>query len=833
MLKRWLGLLVCLYSVAALCQSTVTITSTVKKSKSVVMQYGDNDGTFNNYETGQKWKNLLCNGHNCGNEPFSQIQLWQIQGSPTLSNTQIQSNINNVQYDAVPANFWAGGQIKIIDLTASPGSEEVCTQTISSNTVAATGNPAGAIYTYPSCGLTAVAGRHLFKISKKIPGSPLEYFCGGSGSCSFQTSDLCAACGTQTMEFNATAGSIFAGLISDQTSQNEYVLINGGTWTAEFDAKLKSGSGSFTFFVNRGSTTLCSFSLTPTTSWTHLTSAGCVNPVDTGTGTVQQLQFGFTIPSGMDLLLDNNSFKKTVGIDPTNTTEYRDEVIAAQKDFYQRAGSAAVPPPCRSGAQPAANTIADLIQTSQFNHSPSDSGMHGYDNSNAYVPEGFKQYLDKAILLNCTPYFIFPVTVDRSEAQAFIHWLFTSGYAATFTSAGLSIYIEFGNEDWNIGTFTGFALGFNSSSPCADTIYCDYYRRAGQVFAAMRSQATTDGITNLKYAVGDWTAIPPSDSTTNGYAKADLHLLNGYTQGGNLNDYSTDTLLWTPAMLQPYSMATSSNNADNFFQAVGIITGYTNCGSGGNVACKVGVYAGSITQARLDGFVDGQGYGVISCDQYMGFQDLNVDFQAMFASQQYYFTANGLNAHIFGYYVDAGGATSLLNGRQFTPRPQHTGGKICNMAAIGDKITTSIASNPSCTLASNSNGVNAITAPCIASHAFVNGNKTAILLINRDVTSTHAVTFTGAAAPPNGSTVTQTLYYNSNINAKNEAANLNATNTTAMSVDLATSTLSSFNPSSSFTLQPHSLYLLTFTTGSASTGGKVISGKVRRTGNMR
>jgi hypothetical protein len=324
----------------------------------------------------------------------------------------------------------------------------------------------------------------------------------------------------------------------------------------------------------------------------------------------------------------------------------------------------------------------------------------------------------------------------------------------------------------------------------------------------MRSQATTDGITNLKYAVGDWTAIPPSDSTTNGYAKADLHLLNGYTQGGNLNDYSTDTLLWTPAMLQPYSMATSSNNADNFFQAVGIITGYTNCGSGGNVACKVGVYeqnnssyAGSITQARLDGFVDGQGYGVISCDQYMGFQDLNVDFQAMFASQQYYFTANGLNAHIFGYYVDAGGATSLLNGRQFTPRPQHTGGKIC--------------------------------APCIASHAFVNGNKTAILLINRDVTSTHAVTFTGAAAPPNGSTVTQTLYYNSNINAKNEAANLNATNTTAMSVDLATSTLSSFNPSSSFTLQPHSLYLLTFTTGSASTGGKVISGKVRRTGNMR
>lgn len=809
-MKKISAVLVLLLTTAAMFgQVAVNVGTTVINSSPY--RYGRNMGVCDTYASGQYYKNALgC--QNVGNEPFTQIQIWQIQTGATLSTTQVQSNINNANYDGVPVNFWAGGTIDIMSTTAAAGSDVLCSQTITSNTVAAS-SPNGPVYTFPACGTAPVAG-NLFRLTQSIPGTAsAQYFCSGSGSCSFQTADLCASCGTQTMKWDATAGSLTGQWIFDNTAQNEFRLINGGTWTYSHWAKVASGTATLTVGMSRsGGFTCGNYTESLTTTWTQYTHT--CTPTETGTGTPQQWTIHWSVPSGAVVLTDNEDFEKTSGNDTTNTSMFQDEFVHGWQQYVASSTtSAAKNAPCRYGPHPAANTLANLEDASIFNRTITTPGEHGYDGTGAFPAVGFAQFLQFAQVVGCTPYFIYPITSSTAEATAFITWLHTNGWDTAFPE----IDVEFGNENWNQGTFAGIALGYRSGTT---DFYQDYMLRSGQIYSAMRAQETALGVTNIKHMVGTQTAAPPVSSTVIGNAKADRVLVNGYTQIGPVNDYTTTAALWTPALSQVYNMTHDSSNVDGFYQSKLDIAAMNVCGASGTTACEVGVYeqnnstyTGSITQTTLDGFVDGAGYGTITAHQFLENLQFGVPFQNLFAAQQYYFVGNGFNAHIFGDVVDCGGATAHLNGTDCTFRPQGLGAQIANRAVIGPMVQTTLTSPDACNQAASSNGVNATTKPCEFAYAFTNGTNRTLALVNLDPSTAHTVNFAGTNAPVSGTTVTSTVLAGTNITDKNEAANLAATNAVPAAVVLATSTLSSFDPSAALSLPPASTTLLSYAIG--------------------
>lgn len=768
--------------------ATITGSNTISQANPQLA--GSQIGAQTQYDSGQIYKNLLFNGHNAGNEPFIQTQMYQIQSGGTLNTTHVQSNINNTQYDGVAANFWVGSTITFYILGAAPGSDVFCTSTITANTITGTG-PNGPVFTFsPACPSAPVAAVHIFRISKTQTNSPGEWFCSGGGGCNYQQADVCFPdCGVQTLEVNALSGTVNGGLVNDQTAQDQFFLINGGTWTNSFRGKVKSGTPApVTFTVKRGVTTLCSFSTTLTTSWAAISSSACVNPVDTGTGAPQQLTYAMTVNSGQDVLLDNFDFEKTSGNDVANTSIFRDEFVHAHQS-YNRKGitTTALMPPCRYGPE-FINDMSDMIQDSQFTHKIDAPGFNygPLGNSQGVVPIGLKQFFDYAFVVGCRPYVILPLTATAADVTAFVHWLSTSGNAARFPS----IHAELGNEEWN-GIFVGYSLGFNNSSP---SYYYDYMKRSGTLITAMRAQATTDSITNLEYMVGIQTTGIPITSTELGYAKADRVLINGYMMNTTFTD-STSPVKWNTTLTKPKSMTANAADPTSYLNLKNSIVGSSTCGASGSTACKVGVYEenlhayiGSLTQASVDGYVDGRGMTEVMTDLLLSSQEIGSTFHNVFASVQYLLGSGGLNIHLFADAVEYGGADSLFNGVESIPRPQFLAGYLHNRFLIGPMYQGTVTSPDSCALAATANDVPAQALTC--ERVFFSndgaGHHT-MMVLNRDQFNTRAVTYSGSFVPPVGLTVTKTVITGSGIQDKNEADNLNATNAWPLTVNTSSS----------------------------------------------
>ena len=735
-------------------------------------------GAQTQYDNGQILKNLYFNGHNAGNEPWYQAEIWGIQSGGTISTTQIQSNINNNNYASITAGYWIGSTITFYTLGAAPGSDVFCTSTITGNTTAGT-SPNGPVITFsPACGSAPTPGVQIFRITKTSSGSPGEWFCTGGGGCNYEQSDVCTPdCGVQALEFNATSGDVTGQLVNDQTSQDQYYSINGGTWTGAFRIKLKSGTPhAVTFTVFRGGTTLCSFTTTPTGSWVAFSSATCVNPVDAGAAAPQQITSRLTVPAGQDVLFDNFDFRKTSGGDASNTTEFRDEVVHAHQ-LYNRKGliPASMMPPCRYGPE-SISDMADMTQDSQFTHKIITPGMNytAPSNSEGFVPIGLKQFFDYAYTVGCNPYYIFPLTAPTGDAATYVHWLSTSGNAARFTK----VHTEGGNEEWN-PQFVSYSLGFNQSQA---SYYGDYLKRMYTLIVAMRAQAATDGITNHEIMVGIQTTTIPVTSADIQLAFPDRVLLNTYMMGEAFTD-STAPNKWNSTLIRPKSMTTNNSDPSNWLPLLTAIQGMSVCGASHTDPCKAGIYeenlhawAGSITQAAMDGYTDGRGMAEVYIDSLLSQMEVGVTFHNQFGMVQNYLgtLVNGVTSHLFGDVFDYGGADSNFNGVEYLVRPQFTAGYLVNRFLIGPMYQGTVTSPDSCALAVGVNQVPAQSLDCerVFFSNDAGGTHHTMMVLNRAQSAAHTVTYSGAYVPPAGSTVTKCTVTGSSIQDKNEADDL-------------------------------------------------------------
>ena len=209
---------------------------------------GVNIGSLDYYDSGQILKNLI-GATNPGFEPLQQQQIWTLTTAGTATTFTVPD-----QYDGVPPNYLTGGTFTVIE-SQSGGAELGCTGSIASNTGPNYPLVGQSTYTAPSitvstpCNASFGVG-DIVVMSKSTFPTPESWWESGSrggvagtvtGGAQLlsDTTDLCATCGTQSLNMNASAvGSTAtaASYFDSENSDNNFVLLNG-TYQLSFWAK--------------------------------------------------------------------------------------------------------------------------------------------------------------------------------------------------------------------------------------------------------------------------------------------------------------------------------------------------------------------------------------------------------------------------------------------------------------------------------------------------------------------------------------------------------------------------------------------------------------------
>jgi hypothetical protein len=802
---------------------------------------GVNIGAIDYWDNGQILKNLI-GSTNPGFEPLLNRQIWALTTAGTATTFIIPD-----QYDGVPTNYWAGGTFTVVE-SQSGGAELGCTGTIASNTGPNYPLVGQTTYTSPtitvstpcsapfSVGDTVVLSMSTFPTPESwwesgSLGGMAGTVTGGAQLLS-DTTDLCATCGTQSLNMNAaTAGSsATASWYFDAcTTDNLFVLMNG-TYQLSFWAKAASGTPVLTASASRGSQggfSCGSYAPKLTSSWAQYTY-NCTASESAASTTPGIAQVAINVTGG-SVYLDNVSFEKT-GTNPSNTTVLRDEVIATLQNFYgPSVGSN--PGMFRYWVNQNGETISNWTEP-DYAHAPSSGGA-GYfvgPGGAGVVSLSLEDYLAICQLLNAEPYLEVPVTFSTAEAANLIEFLASPssttygarraalGQQNPWTSVFSKIHLSFCNECWNGQSFAGQSLSNRSSAPNSEYYY-DYSVRARDVFAAMRADSYYSA-SSLDLVMNAQTGVNYSMDTAIARAHPDSIEIEGYTYG-SVSSFGSDAALWQPAMVEPYEKVTNPSDVYNFYQSVHDYQSQTTCGASGAAACKVNIYEwgqgtilGSIDQTHMDYINAGAGEGVVMALQpLLNMQYYGIRPQSFFSLTEYKNgAANGLINKLWGNVIDMGGATNNV-------RPEFLGVQLVNQSIIGSMYSCPIAGNLTYNFAGSPNGISALPAlnnvPYLYAFCFENGSKRSLVLINTDLTSSHTISFSGTN-PPQG-TVTQRQYAPAELDDMNEAPTGTATNRTPATVALETSTLSS---PGSITLPPYSVTALDYTASGVATAAE-------------
>jgi hypothetical protein len=357
------------------------------------------------------------------------------------------------------------------------------------------------------------------------------------------------------------------------------------------------------------------------------------------------------------------------------------------------------------------------------------------------------------------------------------------GQTAPWTSVFNKIHIELGNETWN-GVFDGEVMA-----------YPPYPQWANQVFGAARATSGYDP-SKFDLVLSGWASNP------------------GYTDGLLLYSTQHDSI-----DIAPYLVYSANNDTmTNLFQALFAEPEMFNT-SGGEVyqnmqvvqsaptPTKLNVYEvnlgtvlGTITQSELNEYTPSVGAGVGTLNHMLQMMRLGVNVQNMFVLPQYEFDrTDGSTVRLWGAVVDMG-TTNLR-------RPQYLAEQLANTAIFGDMLqTTQSGANPTWNQPLSSDNVQFNGAHEIQSFAFTNGTQSSLVLFNLTVGTSLPVTFSGPNAPTGTVNV-----------GRLTSANITDTNETSNTVQTVNSTVTGFNSSSSFTLPPFSMTVLTWGGGTEST----------------
>ena len=836
------------------------------------------------------FKNYLAFG-NPGFEPMIDQQIYQFQAPQAVSSpTSFQWNVNNTQYSSYDANQWAGATFTVVQGSYASGNSDPalgCTGTVKSSANQSGAGPIFVINPATNQGSSGCAGNLgapgqviVVSTNNSMPNvypTPTSVWqagangllaapsLSGGASLSSETTDLCATCGTQSLLFTVPAGgsaSLSTGSLLNTASEKTVVL--NGAYTVSFWAKSNAAVApklSISAVPRVGSA--CSQTYSGTTSpainsaWAEY-SFTCNFTESASSGGPYPFFVTFTVTpatsAATSLEFDNWSFTRN---EDTNPTVYSDAYVNALQAWCQ-SSSNTTGPACtlRYGPSPDSEVMSNWVKP-QFEHRPSIEQFSAISNAYSTDKTGIYDFLNLCAYVGATPVLIFPITMSTTDAANLVDFLEGStstpygeiraslGQVTPWVGASGSpfstIYLEFGNENWNAG-FLGHTLGYDISS---SNFYEDYSLRAKTVFAAARARQSAEGYSQsgTKWVFNAQTA-GGGDGGAASVARADVVEINGYT-AYNINNTSTSGCmssgstnatcpLYGPTLTEPYSNTHDPNSTSGFAQAVSRIQSETGCGPNGNANCQVMVYeqntgtfnastAGPFTQAVSDSFIQAGFQGIVAADQ-MGENDAaGVINQNEYQALQYYFGEGGVNVHMWGTMLDTGGDCSNYNsssfGGSYCPRPQMLGAQVYNWCKIGPMVQTSWTSNPTYNLPANNNSVNAINGvPVLRSYAFAQGNERCIVIVNADVYGAYNVTFTGTNAPASGVTTYQ--FAPGALNTVNEASAL--TNTSTLEAPMGNTTTPGVSVASGYSLPAHSVTAFmweTNGTGSAATAG--------------
>lgn len=797
---------------------------------------GLNLGTMNYYDNGQMLKNLI-GSMNPGFEPVLQQQIWNLSAAGTTTTFTVPD-----QYDGVPANYWAGGTFTVY--ASQSGATAGCTGTIASNTgpnyPTWVGTTAPVVTISSPCA-GAFGPGDIVMLSKTFTPTPESWWeasqggfwasVSGGGKLTSNTTDLCATCGTQTLDLDATAAgsSSSANFFFDTDSQDIFVLMNG-TFQISLWAKSASGTPIMSVSASRGATggfNCGTYKPALTSTWTQYTYT-CTATESQAATAIGNAGMSVNVTGGA-AYLDNVSFMKVAPSDSSNTTVFRDEVIDTIKQWAAPgAGPRMV---LRDWLGPMnAETMYNWTQPDYARYIVSaGTGYFAQPSGGGSLTLSLEDYLEICQTVGADPYFVVPVTFSTADAANLIEFLAGSssttygarraalGQVEPWTSVFGTIHLEFGNEDWNFSSFAGQALPSRSNAPNATNpeYYYDYSVRAAQIFSAMRgapdySASAFDLIMNAQTAV-NW-------SMDTGIARAhpDSLEIEGYLYQ-DVSSFATDAALWGPAMLEPYENVTNPSDIANFYQSVHDYQSQTTCGANGTSTCKVNSYewgqgtlpGTGIDQPHMDEITAGAGQAVITAlEPLLKMQYYGMGPQAFFALAS--FNQNGSpSPKLWGNVIDMGGATNNV-------RPTFLGPQLVNQAIIGPMFSCPITSGPTYSFAGSPNGPGAALpaltgVPYVYAFCFMNGNERSIVLINTDLSNAYTISFAGTNPPTGAVNVRQIAP--SSLDELNEAPTGTPTNQTPATVVIDSSSLSS---PSSFTLPPHSVSSLDYTAGGAA-----------------
>jgi hypothetical protein len=792
---------------------------------------GVNIGAIDYWDQGQILKNLIGSS-NPGMEPLQQRQIWTLTTAGT-ANTFTVPDI----YDTVPANYWAGGTFTIVEVQAG-GAELGCTGTIVSNTgpnypVAGVTTWVDPVVTVSSpCNAPFSVGDMIVLSNITFPTPESWWETGGLGGTAgtvkggaqllSDTTDLCATCGTQALNMNATVAGSSARAVwgfDSESPDNIFVLMNGA-YQLSFWAKSAAGTPVMTASVARGSqggVNCGSYTPKLTGAWTQYTW-NCTASESQAATTPAAVLVTFSTTGG-SVYLDNVSFEKVSG-NPANTTVLRDEVINTLQTFYgpsvgNNQGT------LRYWVNQNGETIGNWTQP-DYAHMPTSSGTGYFVSPGGAGTEtlSLEDYLVICQYLNAIPYLEVPVTLSAADAVNLIEFLASPstttfgarraalGQTQPWTSVFSTIHLSFCNECWN-SSFAGQNLPARTSGPDLE-LYYDYSTRARDIFAAMRA----DSYYSLPVFDLVMNAQTGGSSTMDqGIQRAhpDSIEIESYTMG-QISAFSTDADLWGAAMVDPWEKVTNPKDIRNFYQSVHDYQSQTSCGASASANCHVNIYEwgqgtvnGGIDQTHLDYINAGAGEGAIMALQpLLNMQYFGIRPQSFFALSEYknWAGAPASTSKLWGNTVDMGGATNNV-------RPTFMGVQLVNQSIIGPMYACPINGNLTYNFPGSPNGVKPMPAmnnvPYVYSFCFENGTKRSLVLINTDLTTSHTINF-GGTNPPYG-TVTQRQYAPSDLDEMNEAPTGTATNLTQATSAIETTTLSS---PTSITLPPFSVTALDY-----------------------
>ncbi len=827
-MKHITGSIFAIFSLAFMALMSVTVSGqTLSLNDGTVIQsktnrIGVNIGSINYYDSGQILKNLI-GSINPGFEPVLSQQIWVLASAGT-STTFTEPDT----YDNAPANYWTGATFKVVD-SQSGGAELGCTGTIASN--AAGASP---LFTVSSACSGAFSVGDIITISKATFPTPESWWessqggvwgsVSGGGQLLSDTTDLCATCGTQSLTLNASASgsSANAALYFDSEYGDDLFVLMNGTYQLSFWAKAASGTPTLTASASRtsaGGFNCGSYTPKLTSTWTQYTFTCTASETPSTTPGTAQVSFKTV---GGAAYLDNVDFEKTSS-SINNPTVLRDEVIQTLQNYY---GEAASGPPgmFRYWLDQNAETAYNWTQP-DYARVPTVAGTGYYvgPNGGGETFLSIEDYLVICQFLGADPYLEVPVTFTPADAANLIEFLASPsnttygarraalGQADPWTDVFDKIHLSYCNECWN-SIFNGQALPWRSNAPNTE-FYYDYGSRAKDIFAAMHADSYYVA-SSFDLVLNAQTAINWSMDTTIQKVRPDSIEINDYMYG-TVNDTSSDAALWQPAMVEPWERVNDASDPYNVYQSVHDYQSQTTCGASGTATCGVNIYewgqntlVGSIDQTHLDIINAGAGQGVImALEPLLNLQYYGILPQSLFSLAQYQFqgASNGNKAKLWGAVVDMGGATNNM-------RPAFLGVSLVNQSIIGPMYSCPINNNATYNFAGSVNGSNPIPAfsnvPSLYAFCFENGNARSVVLINTDLTASHTISFAGTNTPAGA--VTQRQFAPASLDDLNEAHTGTASNQTAATVAIETSSLSS---PSSITLPPHSVTALDYITG--------------------